>query len=189
MKVDVSGGYDGYEDEDEEEVDPVKLAVATVGALHEANSLKSTQSLNAKDYMQQVSYSVPIDKLYQVIDSCNFSTDLDFCPVMLKIVDDKIIEENGGKAYLMQVWTNKGELAYERKLDRPVENWNISTDKLLFHEREDSDYIYVVKLREREVSTLFELKLPRGTIDHVVQSDGREEEEEDMAAMPINQSI
>ena len=120
--------------------------------------------------MKQVSYLVPIKDLYEVVASCNFSTELDFCPVILRINDENIIEKNGGKAFLMQVWTRKGELAFERKLDKPVDNWNISTDKLLFHETEDSDTLHVVKLRSQNTSTLWELKLPPGTFEDEIKT-------------------
>ena len=120
--------------------------------------------------MKQVSYLVPIKDLYEVVASCNFSTELDFCPVILRINDENIIEKNGGKAFLMQVWTRKGELAFERKLDKPVDNWNISTDKLLFHETEDSDTLHVVKLRSQNTSTMWELKLPPGTFEDEIKT-------------------
>ena len=146
-------------------MDPTKRDEDAIAKTHEANNLKNTHFKNAKEYMKQVSYEVPVKQLYEVVASCNFSTELEFCPVITRIRDDGIIAKNGGKAFLMQVWTKKGELAFERKLDKPVDNWNISTDKLLFHETEDSDTIHVVKLRAQSTSTLYELKLPAGTFE------------------------
>ena len=68
-------------------------------------------------------------------------------------------------------------------MDKPVENWNISTDKLMFHEHEKSDSIYVVKLRSHATSSMYELKLPPGTVSEVVQSQTNEPEE---MVIPIN---
>ena len=132
--------------------------------------------------MKQVSYLVPIKELYEVVASCNFSTELEFCPVILRINDENIIRKNNDKEFLMQVWTKKGELAFEKKLDKPVHNWNISTDKLLFHETEDSDTIHVVKLRSQSTSTLYELKLPPGTFEDEIKSQLNEE----VLNIPIN---
>ena len=67
------------------------MASDVIGKVHEENNLRNSQALYAKDYMLQVSYSVPIDKLYRVLSSCNFDTDLEFCPVLLQIMDDRII--------------------------------------------------------------------------------------------------
>ena len=64
---------------------------------------------------------------------------------------------------MMQVWDNQGEMVFERQLDKPVANWNISTNKFMFHESEDSDIIHVVHLRKNAHAVMFELKLPEQT--------------------------
>ena len=115
---------------------------------------------------------MPISELYQVLDSCNYSSDLEYCPVLLEIKNKDILDsKSGGKPYLLQVWDKKGTLLFERKLDSPIENWNISTDKLMFHETKDSDTIHIVYLKPNSVSTLFELTLPPGTIDVAVAQE------------------
>ena len=37
--------------------------------------------------MNKVMYSVPLNKLYQVMASCQYNEDSEFCPVLVKIVD------------------------------------------------------------------------------------------------------
>jgi hypothetical protein len=66
------------------------------------------QCRTAKEYMQKVMYEVPLNKLYQVVASCNYNENSLFCPVLLKITDPKILGFNKDKKYLLQVWTNRG---------------------------------------------------------------------------------
>ena len=42
--------------------------------------------------MKGVMYSVPLNKLYKVLSSCNFNENSRFCPVLVQIIDKKIIE-------------------------------------------------------------------------------------------------
>ena len=82
--------------------------------------------------MNQVMYKVPLDELYTIISSCNYNEESDFCPVLIKIENHKIIQLNKDKKYLLQVWTREGVMVFERPMEKPVCNWNISKDKLLF---------------------------------------------------------
>ena len=41
--------------------------------------------------MQKVMYQVPLDKLYQIVASCQFNDYEDFCPVLIKIIDPNIL--------------------------------------------------------------------------------------------------
>ena len=65
----------------------------------------------------------------------------------------------------MQVWSNQGELVYERKLLEPVANWSISTDKLLFQEEVGSSTVCVVKLSLDSRATLYEIELPQEVLE------------------------
>ena len=102
--------------------------------VHEENTLAENQCQNAKQFMKQVMYQVPLNQLYRVIASCMYSEDAQFCPVLVKIVDSDILKENSGKPYLLQVWNQRGEMIYERSMANPVANWNICGNKLLFME-------------------------------------------------------
>lgn len=51
--------------------------------------------------MKKVMYSVPLNKLYEVLASCQFNENADFCPVLVKIVDYKILEINENFPYLL----------------------------------------------------------------------------------------
>ena len=88
--------------------------------------------------MRNVMNQAPIKKLYKVIASCNYNENADFCPVLVEIIDDKILENNDGQPFLLQVWTKKGEMVFEMSFDHPVCNWNISNNKFVFQERPDS---------------------------------------------------
>ena len=55
--------------------------------LHDKYNPADNQCRNSKDFMKKVMYYVPLDKLYKVIASCQYTENSDFCPVLVKIVD------------------------------------------------------------------------------------------------------
>ena len=55
--------------------------------MHEKYNPADNQCKNSKDFMKKVMYYVPLDKLYKVIASCQYTENSDFCPVLVKIVD------------------------------------------------------------------------------------------------------
>lgn len=54
---------------------------------HNRMKLSENQAKTAKDYMQQVMYSVPLNQLYKLMASCNYNENADFCPVLVRIMD------------------------------------------------------------------------------------------------------
>ena len=58
--------------------------------------------------MKGVMYSVPLNKLYKVVASCNFNENAPFCPVLVQIMDSKIKQINDNLEFLLQVWNKKG---------------------------------------------------------------------------------
>ena len=42
--------------------------------------------------MANVMYSVPLSKLYQVVASCQYNEGAEFCPVLVKIKDETILD-------------------------------------------------------------------------------------------------
>ena len=62
--------------------------------------------------------------------------------------------------YLLQVWSNKGEMLFEKPLMKPVVNWNISKDRLMFIEEIDSTTFYLVKLFPDEQPIIYRFWLP-----------------------------
>ena len=99
---------------------------------HKDNSLLGNQYKSAKEFMRHVKDQAPLNKLYKVIASCNYNEDGDFCPVLVEIIDKKILQNNNHQPFLLQVWTKKGEMVFEMPLDHPVCNWNISNNKFVF---------------------------------------------------------
>ena len=112
--------------------------------------------------MKQVSYQVPLNSLYKVVSSCMYEEDGNFCPVLIKIIDPEILRENKNKPYLLQVWTKYGQMVYEKSLDKPVANWNISEKMLVYLEDTHSQEINVVKLFLDKQPVLFKFRLPQG---------------------------
>ena len=46
-------------------------------------------------------FKVKLDDLYDVIDSCVFDPSNKFCPVLLEVKNEQILEANGKKKYLL----------------------------------------------------------------------------------------
>lgn len=60
----------------------------------------------------------------------------------------------------MQVWTKEGEMVFEKPMQKPPANWNISGDKFLFLEETNAKEIYMVKLFTDKKPILFKFNLP-----------------------------
>ena len=101
---------------------------------------------SAKEFLQTVQYKVPLKKLYKVLASCQYNESGLYCPVIVEIKDKTILQNNNMHPYLLQVWSIKGEMLFEKPLMKPVVNWNISKDRLMFIEEIDSTTFYLVKL-------------------------------------------
>ena len=133
--------------------------------------MNESQPESAKEYLEKVRFRVEVSELYKVIDSCVYDPNNVFCPVLVEIMNDEIIKENDGKKYLLQVWSNQGEMIYERQMDSPVTNWNISTDKFLFQEPLHPNVLFLVKLELKKRPTLFELHFPGKKLENLLQDN------------------
>ena len=96
--------------------------------------------------MKAVMYSVPLSKLYRVVASCQYNENGEFCPVLVEIVDEKILMMNDMRKYLLQVWDKRGDMIFEKSLRQPVCNWNISRNKFIFQETVNSREVFIVRL-------------------------------------------
>ena len=65
---------------------------------------------------------------------------------MVQIIDEEILKLNKGMQYLLQVWNIKGEMIFEKSLEKPVCNWNICGSKLMFLEETNSNKLWLVSL-------------------------------------------
>ena len=110
--------------------------------------------------MQKVMYSVPLDKLYKVVASCQYNDNGEFCPVLCKIIDPTVLKNNKGMEYLLQVWSSRGDMVFEKPLREPISNWNISGDKFLFQENHTSTSVFVVRLFMDRPAIIFKFNLP-----------------------------
>ena len=115
-------------------------------------------------------YKVPLDKLYKVLFSCLYEENAEFCPVIVKIIDEYILQQNDNVPYLLQVWTIDGEMAFERPLLRPPANWSISENKLVYVEDVDHTEITLVKLYRKKGPVVFKFHLPQGFARGYVKS-------------------
>lgn len=127
--------------------------------------------------MSKVMYQVPLYKLYKVVASCQFEEDAEFCPVLVKIIDETILRKNKDMPFLLQVWTNKGEMVFERPLLEPPANWNISGNKLVYLEETNSNDIYLVKLFMNKRPVLFKFSLPEGVNNEKININSKYDSE------------
>ena len=121
--------------------------------------------------MDKIAYHVPLDKLYEIIASCLFEEGVKFCPVLIKINDEEIKQQSGGKTFLLQVWTETGEMVFERPMETPLTNWNIAEDKLIFMEESNAREIFIVKLFTKKQPILFKLILPENLTQGLINSN------------------
>ena len=139
-------------------------------AAHAANSMDSNTITSAKDLMQKVMYQVPLSRLYSILASCQYDSGSEFCPVLVKINDETIKQNNGGCAFLLQVWTIRGDMIFEKPLEKPVSNWNISDNILLFLEEINSTDVWMVKLFMDRPALLYKFVIPNLGSDKAINS-------------------
>jgi hypothetical protein len=137
---------------------------------HEDFKLENNQASSAKKFMKKVMYKVPLDKLYRIISSCQYDSKGVFCPVIVEIIDEQILTLNDGYKYLLQVWSDKGEMVFERALRKPCSNYNISGDHFVFQEETNSSDVYLVKLHLDEKPFVFKFTLPTHVTEDRVNS-------------------
>lgn len=130
--------------------------------------------------MEAVKYTVPLCELYKLMASCNFSMYNNYCPVLLKIMDTEIQIHNGRKKYLLQVWSIKGELVFERALHSPIVNWNIMDDVFLFQQTLGEEVLTLVRLYPDRQAQVYEIVMPQSAFagnadDDLVNTDFKNE--------------
>ena len=59
------------------------------------------QCSSAKEFMEKVKYSFDLTNLYKVEASCQYTESMDFCPVLVKIMDEDIKKLNNNYNYLL----------------------------------------------------------------------------------------
>ena len=67
----------------------------------EENKLETNQFKGSKDMMRNIEFTVPIDELYKVVASCNYNINNFYCPVLVKIIDQTILDRMTRKEYLL----------------------------------------------------------------------------------------
>jgi hypothetical protein len=119
-----------------------------------------------------------------------------YCPVLVRIKSDEIKKMQNGQEFLLQVWSKKGKMIFEKGLDRPVVNWNISTNKFLWQEEPASSTFYLLllpKKGEQERAYVYEVTLPDDSLDErgVTKLDHKNNliiPEDNMQEFPVDQS-
>ncbi|CDW76297.1 UNKNOWN [Stylonychia lemnae] len=58
----------------------------------------------ADDYFRDVSYYLNLQNIYKVVDTCYYNEQMDYVPVLVQIMQEKVKQSFGGAEYLLQVW-------------------------------------------------------------------------------------
>jgi len=82
--------------------------------------------------------------------------------VLVKIISPKIQsyykDENGeDMPYLLQVWSKKGEMVFQRKLRTQLTNWSINQNVLVFQEDASQLVIFAVVLNPGYKAEFYEI--------------------------------
>ena len=77
-------------EDDEPDRNYANADIDTIEYAHKVNNIESMQFRTSKEFVKAAMYSVPLNKLYEVVASCQYSEGADFCPVLVKVIDDKI---------------------------------------------------------------------------------------------------
>ena len=75
---------------------------------------------------------MPLNQLYEIVAGCFHTEGSEFSAVLVRIADEKILQINQGKPYLLQLWKRGGVMVFEKPLRKPVCNWNVTKDKFIF---------------------------------------------------------
>lgn len=121
---------------------------------------------SSREYFDAVSQGVNLNKLYKLEETLCDNRNSLFSLVLLKITDPDFLTLNGESefhiryCYLLQVWSNKGQLYYERKMVQKPCMMNIIGKVVIFKEETESNNIFIVKLRSTKHPSLFKFTLP-----------------------------
>ena len=91
-------------------------------------------------------FEVPLNQLYEIVAGCFHTEGSNFCGVLVRIRDRKTLMLNDGKPYLLQIWKRGGTMVFEKSLNRPICNWNVTTDKFIFQEEPTRPEVYLISL-------------------------------------------
>ena len=81
------------------------------------NYLKNFDVSTSRDFIDEITYSVPLDKLYKVKDSCSSNESCEYQGVLLQIKDEKLAKDYYQASHLIQVWNKKGTMILQRDFD------------------------------------------------------------------------
>ena len=78
------------------DAEDIKLTPATIKEIenaHEEFNIQNLQPKTAKHYIRNVTQAIPTNLLYEILYSCNYKYDAEYCPVLLKMKSEDIMED------------------------------------------------------------------------------------------------
>jgi len=141
----------------------------------ENDIMKFSDLKTGKDYLEAIRFSIPLQDIFTVVDSCHFNYDEEYCPVLLKLGKDydKHLMDKDEEAklchvhrYQLQIWKKGGYKIYEREIrtdadfKKPIANWNIFGDVFVFQELNNSE-LCLVKCYPDKNCEFYKFMLPQ----------------------------
>jgi hypothetical protein len=74
----------------------------------------------SKTFLESIKKNFDLKDKYHVIRTYKSDQYHQLCPLLVEIKDKQVLDKLNGPKYLLQVWNQKGELCFERKLKHPV---------------------------------------------------------------------
>ena len=76
---------------------------------------------NVDEYFKQISYIISLEgkginvtytDLYTVLSTCYYNNDMQYCPILLEVGQERIRKVYDGCKYLIQVWKKDGTKSF-----------------------------------------------------------------------------
>ena len=139
-------------------------------------------------YLSALQKLVPLKDLYDLEASCNYNQTNSWCPVLLKVgeVLQKKFPDELKNPYLLQVWSNLGELVFERSLSNSVMSWGIFGDTFIFQEKnQPSNRVFLLRCRQGQSAVLFEIDLQLNQEDFDLIDEFNKDKNHELSEMNI----
>lgn len=112
-----------------------------------------------------MSFNVSLEKLYKVESSCCYNEQSQFCPVVLKVGENLLGQDEFKNGYddpythLLQVWSKNGKLVFEHKLKQAPYSINMCGTDLVWQEEKETCDIYLLRMHKKAPTRFFKFYL------------------------------
>ena len=87
----------------------------------------------AEQLLKNMSFNIPLSKLYALEKTCISNQANPYCPVLLRVTNPSLAEQYGGQ-YLVQGWSSSKQLVFQRVRTQSITSWNLVGNYFVFEE-------------------------------------------------------